>query len=303
MQQQTIKQSVSVTGIGLHSGKKITLTIKPAPANSGIHFVRVDLPDPVTIKADPFNVQETVLCTGLSNEQGVKIMTIEHLFAAIAGLSLDNLIIEVDADEIPVMDGSSSPFIFLLESAGTQTQNALKKYIKIKKKVRVELEDKWIELYPYQGFKIDYEIDFNHPEIARSKQRLHFDFSSENFIHEISRARTFGFLSDVEKLRAHNLAQGASMENAIVLDERKVMNQDGLRYQDEFVRHKALDAIGDLYVSGYAILGELRAYKAGHAINNMLLRTVLSNAENWEFVTFEETQEHSSEVGALAFSS
>ncbi|QQX79956.1 UDP-3-O-acyl-N-acetylglucosamine deacetylase [Shewanella sp. KX20019] len=285
--QRTVKEIVKTTGVGLHSGNKVTLIVKPAPVNTGIILVRTDLTPAVEIPAVADQVRETTMCTALVNDDGVRISTIEHLFAALAGLGIDNAIIEVDAPEIPIMDGSASPFVFLLQSVGIQEQAAAKKYIKITKPIRVEDGDKWAELKPFKGFRVDFAIDFDHPEIARSQQHMVMDFSSSAFIKDISRARTFGFMRDIEYLRANNLALGGSMENAVVLDEYRVLNPDGLRYEDEFVKHKILDAFGDLYVAGHAIVGEFCAYKTGHALNNQLVRAMLAQQEAWEIVSFE----------------
>ncbi|WP_299496553.1 UDP-3-O-acyl-N-acetylglucosamine deacetylase [uncultured Shewanella sp.] len=286
--QRTVKEMVKTTGVGLHSGNKVTLIIRPAPINTGIVLVRTDLTPAVEIPAVADQVRETTMCTALVNDDGVRISTIEHLFAALAGLGIDNAIIEVDAPEIPIMDGSASPFVFLLQSVGIADQSAVKKYIRITKPIRVEDGEKWAELKPFKGFRVNFAIDFNHPEIARSQQHVIMDFSSAAFIKEISRARTFGFMRDIEYLRANNLALGGSMENAVVLDEYRVLNPDGLRYDDEFVKHKILDAFGDLYVAGHAIVGEFSAYKTGHALNNQLVRAMLAQQEAWEIVSFEE---------------
>ncbi|MEZ9198998.1 MULTISPECIES: UDP-3-O-acyl-N-acetylglucosamine deacetylase [unclassified Shewanella] len=286
--QRTVKEMVKTTGVGLHSGNKVTLIVKPAPVNTGIILVRTDLSPAVEIPAVADQVRETTMCTALVNDDGVRISTIEHLFAALAGLGIDNAIIEVDAPEIPIMDGSASPFVFLLQSVGIQEQAAAKKYIKITKPIRVEDGDKWAELKPFKGFRVDFAIDFNHPEIARSQQHMVMDFSSSAFVKDISRARTFGFMRDIEYLRANNLALGGSMENAVVLDEYRVLNPDGLRYEDEFVKHKILDAFGDLYVAGHAIVGEFCAYKTGHALNNQLVRAMLAQQDAWEIVSFEK---------------
>ncbi|QYJ75762.1 MULTISPECIES: UDP-3-O-acyl-N-acetylglucosamine deacetylase [Shewanella] len=286
--QRTVKEMVKTTGVGLHSGNKVTLTIKPAPINTGIVLMRTDLNPAVAIPALANMVRETTMCTALVNDEGVRISTIEHLFAALAGLGIDNAVIEVDAPEIPIMDGSASPFVFLLQSAGIQEQSAPKKYLRIKRTVRVEDGDKWAEIRPFQGFRVNFAIDFNHPEIARSQQHMVMDFSSTAFVKDISRARTFGFMRDIEYLRANNLALGGSMENAVVLDEYRVLNPDGLRYEDEFVKHKILDAFGDLYVAGHAIIGEFCAYKTGHALNNQLVRAVLAAQDAWELVSFDK---------------
>ncbi|MCL1039680.1 UDP-3-O-acyl-N-acetylglucosamine deacetylase [Shewanella corallii] len=289
--QRTVQKMVKTTGVGLHSGNKVTLTIKPAPINSGIKLVRTDLEPAVVIPAIADQVRETTMCTALVNDEGVRISTIEHLFAALAGLGIDNAIIEVDAPEIPIMDGSASPWVFLLQTAGIEQQRAAKKYLRIKRTVRVEDGDKWAELRPFNGFRVNFAIDFAHPEIARSQQHMVMDFSTDAFVKDISRARTFGFMRDIEYLRANNLALGGSMENAVVLDEYRVLNPDGLRYEDEFVKHKILDAFGDLYVSGHAILGEFCAYKTGHALNNQLVRAVLAQEDAWELVSFDNEAE------------
>lgn len=288
IKQRTIDKTISSIGVGLHKGEKVTLTLRPAPDNTGIVFRRVDLDPVVDFKVAPELVGDTVMCTCLINENGVRLSTTEHLMAAIAGLGIDNLIVEVDAAEIPIMDGSANPFVYLLLEAGVAEQRLAKKFIRIKKTVRVEDGDKWAEFKPHNGFKIDFAIEFNHPVIAETTQHMLMDFSAAGFIKDISRARTFGFLHEVEYLRANNLALGGSFDNAVVLDEYRVLNQDGLRYDDEFIKHKILDAIGDLYMAGYSILGEFKAFKTGHALNNQLLCAVLADQENWEFVTFED---------------
>jgi UDP-3-O-[3-hydroxymyristoyl] N-acetylglucosamine deacetylase len=288
IKQRTVAKTVSTIGVGLHKGEKVTLTLRPAPDNTGIMFRRVDLKPIVDFKVTPEMVGDTVMCTCLINKQGVRLSTTEHLMAAIAGLGIDNLIIDVDSAEIPIMDGSANPFVYLLLEAGVSEQKLAKKFIRIKRTVRVEDGDKWAEIRPHNGFKIDFAIDFDHPVIAKTKQRMQLDFSAAGFIKDISRARTFGFLHDIEYLRANNLALGGSFDNAVVLDEFRVLNQDGLRYEDEFIKHKILDAIGDLYMAGYSILGEFISYKTGHALNNQLLCAVLAEQENWEFVSFED---------------
>lgn len=291
IKQRTIKQPIATTGVGLHKGNKVQLTLRPAPVNTGLVFRRVDLKPAVDIPANAEFVRDTRMCTCLINDDNVRVSTVEHLLAALAAMGIDNLIIEVDSHEIPIMDGSSHPFVYLLQSAGIEEQNAAKKFIKIKQPVRVEDGDKWAELTPHQGFRIDFAIDFDHPAIANTVQQLSIDFSSNNFIKEISRARTFGFMKDIEMLRANNLALGGSFDNAVVLDEFRILNTEGLRYDDEFVKHKVLDAIGDLYMGGHTILGHLHAFKSGHALNNQLLRAVLQHQEAWEFVTFEDDAE------------
>jgi UDP-3-O-[3-hydroxymyristoyl] N-acetylglucosamine deacetylase len=291
IKQRTVAKTVSTIGVGLHKGEKVTLTLRPAPDNTGIMFRRVDLDPIVDFKVTPEMVGDTVMCTCLINAQGVRLSTTEHLMAAIAGLGIDNMVIDVDSAEIPIMDGSANPFVYLLLEAGISEQKLAKKFIRIKRTVRVEDGDKWAEIRPHNGFKIDFAIDFDHPVIAETTQRMQMDFSAAAFIKDISRARTFGFLHDIEYLRANNLALGGSFDNAVVLDEFRVLNQDGLRYEDEFIKHKILDAIGDLYMAGYSVLGEFISYKTGHALNNQLLCAVLAEQENWEFISFEDKAE------------
>lgn len=288
IKQRTIRQSINATGVGLHKGEKVQITLRPAPANTGIIFRRVDLDPIVDIPACPEAVGETTLCTCLVNEQGVQISTVEHLLAAISGLGIDNLIVEVDSPEIPIMDGSALPFVYLIQSVGVEELNAAKRFLRITKAIRVEEGDKWAELRPYEGFRLNFAIDFDHPVIANTTQTMSLDLSTSAFIKDISRARTFGFMKDIEFLRSHNLALGGSLENAIVLDEYRMLNNDELRYDDEFVKHKILDAIGDLYMSGVSILGELNAYKSGHGLNNILLREVFKQVDCWEWVTYED---------------
>ncbi|KTG28552.1 UDP-3-O-[3-hydroxymyristoyl] N-acetylglucosamine deacetylase [Idiomarina sp. WRN-38] len=290
IKQRTLQQAISATGIGLHKGNKVNLTLRPAPANTGLIFRRTDLEPAVDIPARADWVRDTQLCTCLINEENIRISTVEHLLAALAGVGIDNAIIEVDSHEIPIMDGSSHPFVYLLQSAGIEEQSAAKKFIRIKEPVRVEDGDKWAELLPHDGFRIDFAIDFDHPAIADTGQIVSMDFSANAFIKDISRARTFGFMKDIEYLRKNNLALGGSFDNAVVLDDFRVLNNDGLRYDDEFVKHKMLDAVGDLYMGGHSILGHLRAYKSGHALNNQLLQAVLETESAWEFVTFEDEQ-------------
>ncbi len=290
IRQRTLKSIVQMTGVGLHSGRKVTLTLRPAGANTGVVYRRTDLDPPVDFPADPESVRDTMLCTALVNDDGVKISTVEHLNAALSGMGIDNVIIEVDAPEIPIMDGSASPFVYLLQSAGIEELNAAKKFIRIKKSVRIEDGDKWAEIRPYNGFRLDFTIDFNHPAIDSDDQKLVFDFSSQSFIKDISRARTFGFMRDIEYLQSKNLCLGGSFDCAIVLDDYRILNEDGLRFDNEFVTHKVLDAVGDLYMCGHSILGELSAYKSGHALNNQLLRAVLADQEAWEWTTIEDEQ-------------
>jgi UDP-3-O-[3-hydroxymyristoyl] N-acetylglucosamine deacetylase len=289
LRQRTLKTTIRATGVGLHSGNKVFMTLRPAAANSGITFRRVDLEEPVDIPADPRLVGETMLGTTLVKD-GVKIATVEHLMAAIAGLGIDNLNIDLTAPEVPIMDGSAGPFVFLLQSAGIEEQNAAKKFIRIKKAIRVEDGDKWAELRPFNGFKVNFEVYFNHPVFNKLSQQATIDFSSTSFLKEVSRARTFCFLRDVEALRERNLTLGGSMDNAIVLDDYRILNEDGLRYTNEFVIHKILDAIGDAYLLGHSLIGELRAYKSGHDLNNKLFRAMLADESVWEEVTFQDSK-------------
>jgi UDP-3-O-[3-hydroxymyristoyl] N-acetylglucosamine deacetylase len=286
LKQRTLKNTIRATGVGLHTGKKILMTLKPGPVNSGVVFRRVDLETPVDIPAHALNVGETTLGTTLVKD-GVKVSTIEHLLSAIAGLGVDNVMVELSAPEVPIMDGSAGPFVFLLQSAGFAEQDAPKSFVRIKKSVRVEEDDKWARFEPYDGFKVNLEIEFNHPLLKRS-QTATMDFSTTTFLKEISRARTFGFMRDIETLRSHNLALGGTMDNAIVLDDFRVLNEDGLRYQDEFVKHKILDAIGDLYLLGHSLIGEFSGFKSGHGLNNRLLRKLVADEEAWESVTFDK---------------
>ncbi|KMT65619.1 UDP-3-O-acyl-N-acetylglucosamine deacetylase [Catenovulum maritimum] len=291
VKQRTLKQSVSTIGVGLHRGEKVRLTMRPAPANTGIVFRRVDLSPVVDMPIAPEKVTDTRMCTCMTNEDGVAISTVEHLMSALAGLGIDNVILEIDANEVPIVDGSASPFIMLIEEAGIEELNAPKKFIRIDKPIRVEVEDKWAEVLPYDGFKLDFSVEFPHPAIAATKQHVEMEFSSQTFIDEVSRARTFGFMKDFEYLRANNLALGANFDNAVVLDEFQVLNANGLRYDDEFLMHKILDAIGDLYMAGLPILGEFRSFKTGHAVNNILLRAIMDNPDSWTLVEFDEAKQ------------
>jgi len=286
IKQRTLKNTIRATGVGLHTGDKIYLTLHPAAENTGIKFRRVDLDEPVTIDATPFNVGETVLSTTLVQD-GVKVSTIEHLLSAMAGLGVDNALIDVSAAEVPIMDGSAGPFVFLLQSAGVQEQAAPKQYIKIKREIKVSDGDKWAAFVPMDGFKVTFTIDFEHPAFQEDVKTATMDFSSTTFVREVSRARTFGFMKDIEFLRENNLALGGSLDNAIVIDDDKIINEGGLRYADEFVKHKMLDAIGDLYLLGYSLIGEYQGYKSGHGLNNQLLRALLADTDAWEMVTFE----------------
>jgi UDP-3-O-[3-hydroxymyristoyl] N-acetylglucosamine deacetylase len=287
IQQRTLKTVIGTTGIGLHTGKKIFLTLKPAPIDTGIIFRRIDL-DPVTeIKAHPNNVGDTTLSTCLVKD-AVRISTVEHLLAAMAALGIDNAIIDVSAPEVPIMDGSAAPFIFLLQSAGIKKQSKAKQFIRIKERIEVTDGDKKAIFEPFDGFKVSFSIDFNHPVISSTANYFEVDFSATSFVKEISRARTFGFINDIEALRAKNLVRGGSMDNAIVLDDYRVLNHDGLRYDDEFVKHKILDAIGDLYLLGNSLVGSFIGIKSGHALNNQLLRSLIANQSAWEVVTFKD---------------
>ena len=287
MRQRTLKTTIHATGVGVHTGDKVYLTLRPAPVNTGIIFVRVDCSPAVEIPAHSLFVGDTSLCTSLVKE-GVRISTVEHLLSALAGLGIDNLYVEVTAPELPIMDGSAAPFVFLIQSAGIIEQHAPKRFIRIKKKVKVVHNDKWASLEPFNGFKVDFTIEFNHPVISDDVQHVVVDFSSLSYVKEVSRARTFGFLSDYELIRKQNLALGASLDNAVVLDEYKILNQDGLRYKDEFVRHKILDVIGDLYLMGHSMIGKFKGYKSGHMMNSLLLTKLLADQDAYEIVTFEK---------------
>ncbi len=290
IKQRTLKNVIRATGVGLHSGEKVYLTLRPAGVNAGIVFRRVDFDEAVVIPAKAENVGDTQLSTTLI-QGGVRVSTVEHLLSAIAGLGIDNIFIDLSAAEVPIMDGSAGPFVFLLQSAGIEEQNAAKRYIRIKKEVRVDDGDKWASFVPFEGFKVGFSIEFDHPVFKSRIQESTIDFSSTSFVKEISRARTFGFMKDIEMLRQRNLALGGSMDNAIVVDDFRVLNEDGLRYEDEFVKHKILDAIGDLYLLGHSLIGEFHGHKSGHELNNRLLRELLVQKDAWEEVTFEEADE------------
>ncbi|GFN46591.1 UDP-3-O-acyl-N-acetylglucosamine deacetylase [Candidatus Regiella insecticola] len=291
IKQRTLKRIVQTTGVGLHTGKKVTLTMRPAAANTGIIYRRTDLTPAVDFQADARSVRDTLLCTCLVNEHNVRISTVEHLNAALAGLGIDNIIIEVDAPEVPIMDGSASPFVFLLLDSGIKELNTAKKFLRLKETVRVEEGDKWAELSPFNGFHLDFTIDFNHPAIDASTQRYTLDFSANSFVQQISRARTFGFMRNIEHLQSRGLCLGGSFDCAIVVDDYRVLNEDGLRFGDEFVRHKMLDAIGDLFMCGHNIIGAFTAFKSGHALNNKLLQAVLAKQQAYEYVTFQDKAE------------
>lgn len=287
IKQRTLKTTIRATGVGLHTGDKVYLTLRPAPIDTGIIFRRVDLDPVVEINATPENVGDTTLSTCLVKD-GVRISTVEHLLAAMAGLGIDNAYIDLSAPEVPIMDGSAGPFVFLLQSAGIEEQNKAKRFIRIKKRTEVVDGDKKAIFEPFDGFKVSFAIDFDHPVFVTSAKNSEIDFSTVSFVKEVSRARTFGFMNDIEYLRSKNLVQGGSMENAIVLDEYRVLNEDGLRYDDEFVKHKILDAIGDLYLLGFSLVGAFTGVKSGHALNNKLLRELMANPDAWEMVTFED---------------
>jgi UDP-3-O-[3-hydroxymyristoyl] N-acetylglucosamine deacetylase len=287
IRQRTLKNTIRATGVGLHSGEKVYLTLKPAPVDHGIVFRRVDLVPIIDIQAKATNVGETTMSTTLVQD-GVRVDTVEHLLSAMAGLGIDNAIVELSAQEVPIMDGSAGPFVFLIQSAGIAEQSKAKRFIRIKKKVEVREGDKIASFVPYNGFKVTFEIEFDHPAFKKSAQKASLDFSSTSFVKEVSRARTFGFMKDIEFLRSKNLALGGSVNNAIVVDEYRVLNEDGLRYEDEFVKHKILDAVGDLYLLGHSLMGEFVGFKSGHGLNNKLLRELELQTDAWEFVEYEE---------------
>jgi len=287
IKQRTLKNIIRATGIGLHSGEKVYLTLKPAPVDSGITFIRTDLEPAVEIKARAENVGDTTLATTLANGD-VRISTVEHLLSAMAGLGIDNAIVEVSAAEVPIMDGSAGPFVFLLQSAGIEEQNKAKQFIRIIKPVTVTDGDKSASFQVHKGFKVSFTIEFDHPLFDSENQVAGLDFSTTSFVKEVSRARTFAFMRDVEYLRSQNLALGGSVNNAIVVDDYRVLNEDGLRYEDEFVKHKILDAVGDLYLLGHSLIGEYIGVKSGHGLNNELLRALLEQKDCWEFVSFDD---------------
>jgi len=288
--QRTLKNPIRASGVGLHSGKKVLMVLKPAPVDTGVVFRRIDLDQPVELLAYAENVGETMLGTTLIKD-GVRVATIEHLLSAFAGLGIDNAYVELSAEEVPIMDGSASPFVFLLQSAGIAEQSAPKRFVRVLKPIQVEDGDKWARFVPYNGYKLNFEIEFNHPIFRKRNNTATMEFSTTTFLNEISRARTFGFMRDLENLRARNLALGGTMENAIVLDDHRILNEDGLRYEDEFVKHKILDAIGDLYLLGRSLIAEFSGHKSGHALNNQLLRKLIATPDAWEEVTFENLNE------------
>ncbi len=287
IRQRTLKNVIRATGVGLHTGDKVYMTLRPAAVDAGIVFRRVDLAEPVEILSRCENVGDTRLSTTLVKGD-VRIATIEHLLSAIAGLGIDNAYVDLSAPEVPIMDGSAGPFVFLLQSAGIEEQSAAKRFVRIKKSVTVRDGDKWARFEPFDGFKVGFSIDFDHPMFSKRTSSSEIDFSTTSFVKEVSRARTFGFMRDIEMLRERNLALGGSMDNSIVLDDYRVLNEDGLRYDDEFVKHKILDAIGDLYLLGHSLIGAFYGYKSGHALNNTLLRTLIADHDAWEEVSFAD---------------
>ncbi len=288
VKQRTLKNVIRATGVGLHTGEKVYLTLRPAAPDTGIVFRRVDLEHPVELRACPHNVGDTRLSTTLVNGD-VRVSTVEHLLSAFAGLGIDNGYVDVSAPEVPIMDGSAGPFVFLIQSAGIEEQNRPKRFIRIKRPVEVRDGDKFARFEPYDGFKVEFSIDFDHPAFHDRTKSAQVNFSTSSFVKEVSRARTFGFLREIEQLRQQNLALGGSLDNAVVVDEFRVLNEEGLRYEDEFVKHKILDAIGDLYLLGHTLIGAFKGHKSGHALNNQLLRALLADSEAWEEAVFEDT--------------
>lgn len=289
--QRTLKSTVTATGVGLHSGERVKLTLHPAAPDTGIVYRRTDLAEPVVIKAVPDLVNDTRLSSTLVDDAGVRVGTIEHLMSAFAGLGIDNLLIDVTAAEIPIMDGSAAPFIYLLQSTGIVEQDKPKRFIRVLKQVEVVEGDKWVRLTPHDGFSVQLSIEFNHPAFNRAPQTVNIDFASRSYIDEISRARTFGFMHEVEYMRQHGLGRGGNLNNAIVIDDEYVLNPEGLRFPDEFVRHKILDAIGDLYIVGHPLIAAFAGHKSGHALNNKLLRVLLDTPDAWEFVSYGDESE------------
>lgn len=289
IRQRTLKNVIRATGVGLHTGEKVYLTLRPAPVDAGIIFRRIDLEEPVEIQACATNVGDTRLSTSLcKGESDISISTVEHLLSAFAGMGIDNAYVDVSAPEVPIMDGSAGPFVFLIQSAGIEEQGAAKRFIRIKRAVEVKDGDKWARFEPFEGFKVGFSIDFDHPVFKNHSQNAEIDFSTTSFMKEVSRARTFGFMRDIEILREQKLALGGSLDNAVVVDDYRILNEDGLRYEDEFVKHKILDAIGDLYLLGRSLIGAFSGHKSGHELNNQLLRTLLQEKDAWEEVVFED---------------
>lgn len=289
LKQRTPKKVIQATGLGLHSGQKVLMTLRPAPVNTGIVFRRTDLDPVVEIPASFDNVCDTLLCTSLQHS-GAKVATVEHLLSALAGLGIDNAYVDVDSPELPIMDGSAAPFVFLIQSAGIREQNAPKRFIRILKTVRVEEGDKFVEFRPYKGYRIDFGIDFEHPVFSKKPQTVSFDFSQMSYVKQVCRARTFGFMSDYERLRELDLAKGGSLDNAVVVDDYRILNEEGLRFDGEFVTHKVLDAIGDLYLLGCGLIGAFSGYKSGHELNNRLLKALMLQEDAWEYTFFDADQ-------------
>lgn len=290
IKQRTLKNVIRATGVGLHTGEKVYLTLRPASVDTGIIFRRTDLKKPVEIRACPENVSDTRLSTTLESE-GIRVSTVEHLMSAFAGMGIDNAYVELTAPEVPIMDGSAGPFVFLIQSAGISEQTAPKRFIRIKRRLKLSDGDKWAAFEPFEGFKVSFGIDFNHPMFRNTAQKATVDFSTTSFVKEVSRARTFGFMADLESLRQSGLARGGGVDNAIVLDDYRVLNEDGLRYEDEFVKHKVLDAIGDLYLLGHPLIGAFSAHKSGHSLNNKLLRRLVARRDAWELMTYSDNEE------------
>ncbi|MFM2036388.1 MAG: hypothetical protein RL459_1653 [Pseudomonadota bacterium] len=301
--QRTLKSLTRAVGVGLHSGQRVELTLRPAQPDTGIVFRRVDLPEPVEIKVSAEAVTDTRLASTLSKD-GAKVLTVEHLMSACAGLGVDNLYVDITAEEVPILDGSAASFVFLLQSAGIVMQNAPRRFIRLKQPVEVRegtgAAAKWARLEPYHGYKLTFEIDFHHPAVDSTGQRVVFDMSRDSYSRDIARARTFGFTKDVEMMRANGLALGGGLDNAIVMDDYKVLNADGLRYDDEFVKHKILDAMGDLYLIGRPLLASYSAFRSGHAMNNQLLRALLAQPEAWDVVSFDNDKQAPQGFGQLA---
>lgn len=287
--QRTLKNVIRATGVGIHSGEKVFMTLRPAPVNTGIVFRRVDLEDAPEVPGFATVVGDTSMNTSLEQD-GVKVSTVEHLMSAFAGLGIDNAYVDLSSAEVPIMDGSAGPFVFLIQSAGIEEQSAAKRFIRIREPVEVRMEDKWAKFEPFDGFRVSFKIDFNHPVFRSHQSFASVDFSTTSYLNEVARARTFGFMRDIEMLRERNLVLGGSMDNAVVLDDYRVLNEDGLRYEDEFVKHKVLDAIGDLYLLGHPLIGAFSGYKSGHNLNNLLLRELLARPSAWEEVTFDDAE-------------
>ncbi|MFL6649606.1 MAG: UDP-3-O-acyl-N-acetylglucosamine deacetylase [Sulfurifustaceae bacterium] len=290
IKQRTLKNVIRATGVGLHTGEKVYLTLRPAPSDTGIVFRRVDLDPVVEIRACPENVSDTRLSTTIESNDS-RVSTVEHLMSAFAGMGIDNAYVELTAPEVPIMDGSAGPFVFLIQSAGIAEQGAPKRFIRIKRRIKIADGDKWAAFEPFEGFKVSFAIDFNHPTFRSSNQKTTVDFSTTSFVKEVSRARTFGFMADLETLRQSGLARGGGVDNAIVLDDYRILNEDGLRYEDEFVKHKVLDAIGDLYLLGHPLIGAFSAHKSGHSLNNRLLRRLVERSDAWELMTYNDNEE------------